>query len=122
MVCCSSLSSLTAAQLGSHAIKGASIPEYTIVYPPSQCANHINPYAAAVARVPEIKPSDVEEVFFGNVLSAKYVLFYILYLSHSQELTPVVVLDRTQLGNAPLVPASKTPPYALQSTKSAHQD
>lgn len=41
-----SLSSLTAIQLGSHAIK------------------------AAVERVPEIKPEDVEEVFFGNVLSA----------------------------------------------------
>ncbi|KAJ0122471.1 hypothetical protein N8I77_011705 [Diaporthe amygdali] len=41
-----SLSSLTATQLGSHAIK------------------------AAVERVPEIKPEDVEEVFFGNVLSA----------------------------------------------------
>ncbi|KAG5304900.1 hypothetical protein I7I50_05136 [Histoplasma capsulatum G186AR] len=42
-----SLSSLTAPQLGSHAIK------------------------TAVQRVPAIKPSDVEEVFFGNVLSAK---------------------------------------------------
>ncbi|KAK2811933.1 hypothetical protein FQN50_001640 [Emmonsiellopsis sp. PD_5] len=41
-----SLSSLTAPQLGSHAIK------------------------AAVERVPEIKPGDIEEVFFGNVLSA----------------------------------------------------
>ncbi|KAL1960778.1 hypothetical protein VTO42DRAFT_6608 [Malbranchea cinnamomea] len=41
-----SLSSLTAPQLGAHAIK------------------------AAVERVPEIKPEDVEEVFFGNVLSA----------------------------------------------------
>ncbi|KAK4197849.1 putative acetyl-CoA acetyltransferase [Triangularia verruculosa] len=41
-----SLSSLTAIQLGSHAIK------------------------SAVERVPEIKPEDVEEVFFGNVLSA----------------------------------------------------
>lgn len=41
-----SLSSLTAVQLGAHAIK------------------------AAVERVPEIKPEDVEEVFFGNVLSA----------------------------------------------------
>lgn len=28
-------------------------------------------FAAALERVPEIKPSDVEEVFFGNVLSAK---------------------------------------------------
>lgn len=41
------LSSLTAIQLGSHAIK------------------------AAVGRVPQIKSSDVEEVIFGNVLSAK---------------------------------------------------
>ncbi|KAI0193484.1 acetyl-CoA acetyltransferase [Astrocystis sublimbata] len=41
-----SLSSLTATQLGSTAIK------------------------AAVERVPQIKPDDVEEVFFGNVLSA----------------------------------------------------
>ncbi|KAK7745561.1 erg10, acetyl-CoA C-acetyltransferase [Cytospora paraplurivora] len=41
-----SLSSLTATQLGAHAIK------------------------SAVERVPEIKPEDVEEVFFGNVLSA----------------------------------------------------
>ncbi|CAG8952825.1 hypothetical protein HYFRA_00007538 [Hymenoscyphus fraxineus] len=41
-----SLSSLSATQLGALAIKGA------------------------VERVPEIKPEDVEEVFFGNVLSA----------------------------------------------------
>ncbi|KAK3300517.1 Thiolase, N-terminal domain-containing protein [Chaetomium fimeti] len=41
-----SLSSLSATQLGSHAIK------------------------SAVERVPEIKPEDVEEVFYGNVLSA----------------------------------------------------
>ncbi|KAL2180499.1 acetyl-CoA C-acetyltransferase [Thermothelomyces heterothallicus CBS 202.75] len=41
-----SLSSLSATQLGSHAIK------------------------SAVERVPQIKPEDVEEVFFGNVLSA----------------------------------------------------
>ncbi|KAI0151544.1 acetyl-CoA acetyltransferase [Xylariaceae sp. FL1272] len=40
------LSSLTATQLGAHAIK------------------------AAVERVPQIKPEDVEEVFYGNVLSA----------------------------------------------------
>ncbi|KAF3919625.1 hypothetical protein ABW20_dc0104560 [Dactylellina cionopaga] len=41
-----SISSLTAVQLGSHAIK------------------------TALAKVPAIKPEDVEEVFFGNVLSA----------------------------------------------------
>lgn len=29
---------------------------------------------AALERVPEIKPQDVQEVFFGNVLSAKYGL------------------------------------------------
>ncbi|KAI1090347.1 acetyl-CoA acetyltransferase [Rostrohypoxylon terebratum] len=40
------LSSLSATQLGSHAIK------------------------AAIERVPQIQPKDVEEVFFGNVLSA----------------------------------------------------
>jgi acetyl-CoA C-acetyltransferase len=31
-------------------------------------------FRAAVERVPEIKPEQVEEVFFGNVLSAKYVI------------------------------------------------
>ncbi|KAF3920864.1 hypothetical protein ABW21_db0203814 [Orbilia brochopaga] len=41
-----SLASLSAIQLGSHAIK------------------------TALAKVPSIKPEDVEEVFFGNVLSA----------------------------------------------------
>ncbi|KAI3528085.1 acetyl-CoA acetyltransferase [Colletotrichum paranaense] len=41
-----SLSSLSATQLGAHAIK------------------------AAVERVPQIKPEDVEEVYYGNVLSA----------------------------------------------------
>ncbi|KZF26043.1 putative acetyl-CoA acetyltransferase [Xylona heveae TC161] len=41
-----SLSSVNAVELGTHAIKGA------------------------LARVPEIKPEDVEEVFFGNVVSA----------------------------------------------------
>ncbi|SPO02281.1 probable acetoacetyl-CoA thiolase [Cephalotrichum gorgonifer] len=41
-----SLSSLTAVQLGSHAVKGA------------------------LERVPQLKPEDVDEVFFGNVLSA----------------------------------------------------
>jgi acetyl-CoA C-acetyltransferase len=42
----SSLASLSATQLGAHAIK------------------------AAVARLPSLPPSEVEEVFFGNVLSA----------------------------------------------------
>lgn len=42
-----SLASLTATQLGAHAIK------------------------SALERVPAVKPEAVEEVFFGNVLSAK---------------------------------------------------
>jgi hypothetical protein len=29
--------------------------------------------SAAVERVPKVKPKDIDEVFFGNVLSAKYV-------------------------------------------------
>lgn len=33
--------------------------------------NLANQHLAAVERVPEIKPAQVEEVFFGNVLSAK---------------------------------------------------
>jgi len=31
----------------------------------------LTPNTAALERVPEIKPQDVQEVFFGNVLSAK---------------------------------------------------
>jgi acetyl-CoA acetyltransferase len=34
-------------------------------------SNSTNNRQAAVERVPEIKPEQVEEVFFGNVLSAK---------------------------------------------------
>ena len=34
-------------------------------------------FAAALERVPGIKPDEVEEVFFGNVLSAKSVLSYL---------------------------------------------
>lgn len=37
-----------------------------------------NSRPAAVERVPEIKPEDVQEVFFGNVLSAKLVLSLVL--------------------------------------------
>lgn len=31
----------------------------------------LNITSGAVERVPEIKPEDIQEVFFGNVLSAK---------------------------------------------------
>lgn len=50
-------------------------------------------------RVPEIKPEDVEEVFFGNVLSAKYVVFLLLpgfYISISNSVPPPI-----SLGQAP---------------------
>jgi len=61
---------LSATKLGSIAIKGESLvlPHGFLV------ANQLRS-PAAVERVPQIKPQDVEEVFFGNVLSAKYVLF-----------------------------------------------
>jgi acetyl-CoA acetyltransferase len=46
------------------------------------CTAYTDCPGAALARVPEIKPRDVEEVFFGNVLSAKYAYpFPQLYLS-----------------------------------------
>lgn len=34
------------------------------------CVPRLIQPSAAVERVPEVKPEDVEEVFFGNVLSA----------------------------------------------------
>ena len=59
-----SLSSLTAPQLGSHAIKGKmDLFGHVMI-----CRLIIT--LAALQRAPEIKSSDVEEVFFGNVLSA----------------------------------------------------
>jgi len=60
------LSSQSATQLGAHAIKGA-------LHVPAQrkCPCWPSARIAAVERVPQIKPEDVEEVFFGNVLSAK---------------------------------------------------
>jgi acetyl-CoA C-acetyltransferase len=65
-----SLSSLSATQLGSHAIKCK--PD-AVLPPPEQRPQPANrtTTTAAVERVPEIKAEDVEEVFFGNVLSAK---------------------------------------------------
>lgn len=62
----SSLSSLTAVQLGAHAIKGT----YDLTGSPRLLATRLTRPSAAVERVPEVKPEDVEEVFFGNVLSA----------------------------------------------------
>ncbi|RMZ79448.1 hypothetical protein DV738_g3358, partial [Chaetothyriales sp. CBS 135597] len=46
-------------------------PQASKDYPKkSAVGGGITPEGTAIARVPEIKPSDVEEVFFGNVLSA----------------------------------------------------
>lgn len=60
------LSGLTAVQLGSHAIKG--------IYPanPSLTRAHADVRTAAVERA-GIPSDSVQEVIFGNVLSAKYV-------------------------------------------------
>jgi hypothetical protein len=52
--------------LGGIAIKGESL-----VYSSRDCLTLLTMSRAAVERVPEIKAEDVEEVFFGNVLSAK---------------------------------------------------
>jgi acetyl-CoA C-acetyltransferase len=62
----SSLSSLSAIQLGAHAFKGKKASS-TNIQGQLQIANST---AAAVERA-GIKPEDVEEVFVGNVLSAK---------------------------------------------------
>jgi acetyl-CoA C-acetyltransferase len=63
----SSLSSLSAVQLGSHAIKGMFIQPLQLQ--PLRLATVLT-LAAAVERA-GLKPEDVEEVFVGNVLSAK---------------------------------------------------
>lgn len=62
-----SLSSLTAVQLGSHAIKGASALLEII-----QKIILLTTHAIAAVERAGIKPENVDEVFFGNVLSAKY--------------------------------------------------
>lgn len=67
----------------------------------------LNVGAAALQRVPEIKAEDVQEVFFGNVLSAKLVPF-----SHAnQEIATNLIstaLVKIQPDNAPSMPASVT--------------
>jgi acetyl-CoA acetyltransferase len=93
-----SLSSLTAPQLGSHAIKGilhtGTIYDYTLTMP-----------VAALQRVPQIKPADIEEVFFGNVISAGYV-------GHSRSLlhrlTVALASVRILHANVHSVPALET--------------
>ena len=87
----SSLSSLTATQLGAHAIK------------------------AAVQRA-GVQPESVEEVIFGNVLSAGYLTFlcYVKYnLSH------FLVSAKTPRASAPWALVSPTQSSALPSTRSA---
>jgi hypothetical protein len=61
----SSLSSLSATQLGGIAIKGLYIrPHFLRVVV-------LIRQLAALERVPAVKPEQVDELFFGNVLSAK---------------------------------------------------
>ncbi|KAL9590248.1 MAG: hypothetical protein Q9179_007975, partial [Wetmoreana sp. 5 TL-2023] len=60
----------------------------------------------AIERVPSLKPQDVDEIFYGNVLSAKLT-------------SNPSVSDKIPPANAPSMPASANPPSALPSTKSA---
>lgn len=79
---------------------------------------------AAVSRVPAIKPEDVEEVFFGNVLSAGYVICHTkLSLLESSLLTlHEIVSAKTQLDNAPSELDSARALLLRLSTRSALPD
>jgi len=63
------------------------------------CARLTNISSGAVERVPEIKPEQVEEVFFGNVLSAKQVILYPFKAAYSNKESASA---KTQLDNLPL--------------------
>ena len=60
-----SLSSLTATQLGAHAIQCMFSDLWFLFH------NANSLLAAALKKVPQLKTEDVEELFYGNVLSAK---------------------------------------------------
>lgn len=73
--------------------------------------------SAALERVPSVNPKDVEEVFFGNVISAKSV-----HDTVSSVATPdngFKVSGKTRLGSAQSVPDSKIQLFARPSTKYA---
>lgn len=97
----SSLASLTAIQLGAHAIK------------------------SVLAKVPAIEASKVEEVFFGNVLSAKYTPLNSSVQSieskqkHFEANLAFTAWVKIPPVNVRSMPASQTPPSAPPSTKSA---
>lgn len=61
--------------------------------------------AAALQRVPEIKAEDVQEVFFGNVLSAKLVPFFHANQEIATNLSSTALV-KIQPDNAPSMPAS----------------
>jgi hypothetical protein len=63
--------------------------------------------AAALQRVPEIKAEDVQEVFFGNVLSAKLVPFFHANQDIATNLSSTALV-KIQPDNAPSMPASVT--------------
>lgn len=75
---------------------------------------HINARTAALSKAEGLKSSDVQEVFFGNVISAKLVP--ILLFSGNEDAIETHVLthdifgivsDRILLGSAPSVPGSR---------------
>lgn len=54
---------------------------------------------AALQRVPDVKADEVDEVLFGNVLSAKYG-HLLLQSYHAPKLTTTTAWGKTQLANA----------------------
>ena len=79
---------------------------------------------AALDRAQGLKPEDIEEVFFGNVLSAKYVSPDLSASSFLRD-RPLIKLhqvsDKIQPDNVPLAQASFPLQYAPQSIKSVLQ-
>jgi hypothetical protein len=73
-------------------------------------------YTAAVERVPEIKPEDVEELFMGNVLSAKYGNQFSCLQIY---LLTVLALVKTLPANVLLQVAFPSPSHAAPLTRSA---
>ena len=72
---------------------------------------------AAFKRVPSVKHEEVEEVFFGNVLSAKFVASTCHNRPYADALFPVSA--KILRDNAPSMLACPTPPSARLLIKSA---
>ncbi len=75
-----SLSSQTCVDLGAHAVKGTNTYRWkhtiwSLVFFWSSCSatrtfSNLIFFIAALAKVPEVQPTDVEEIIFGNVYGA----------------------------------------------------